>query len=292
MAEKPVLYVDVLAQQCSIIYGSDKPERIDDYIINSAKRIHSLIIWDASQNAFFEAVALPPKISNENARYHIQFGASRRLEMIWYAYRNLATMAPPDRLVPLASDESRQLMVDINIIYLNIRGTLDNLAWALLHEFDPNRIQSMPASQVSLFLPGIRANPKFASLAAIVNQHDAWDRDVKDRRDPAAHRIPLALPPAVLGPGDASRYRELEAEYSAAIRGHEFERADQILDAQRKLGKFQPWFVHEPAVGPIEIYPTVPDDLCHLVQLFEAVHSFFLLITCIKREVVRRGPIR
>jgi hypothetical protein len=181
MAEKPVLYVDALAQQCRISYGSDKPDRIDDYVIKSAKRIHSLIIWDASQNAFFEAVALSPKIRNENARYYIQFGATRRLEMIWYAYRNLVTIAPPDRFDPLSSDESRQLMVDINVIYLNIRGTLDNLAWALLHEFDPDRIQSMPASQVSLFLPGIRANPKFASLAAIVDQHDAWDRDVKDR---------------------------------------------------------------------------------------------------------------
>jgi len=58
-------------------------------------------------------------------------------------------MAPPDRVDPLGSDESHQLMVDINIIYLNMRGTLDDLAWALLYEFDPDRIQSMPASQVS-----------------------------------------------------------------------------------------------------------------------------------------------
>src|SRR5579862_4549323 len=133
---------------------------------------------------------------SEGARYYLQFGATRRLEMIWYAYRNLVSMAPPDRSEPLESEEARQLMVDINVIYLNLRGILDNLAWALLSEFAPERLLSLKPTQIGLFLPSIKREKAFSKLTDLIDLHDSWDRDVKERRDPAAHRIPLALPPA------------------------------------------------------------------------------------------------
>jgi len=51
MAEKPAFYSDVLKQHGALYYGSNLPARVPEYIENAAKRIHSLMIWDASQNA-------------------------------------------------------------------------------------------------------------------------------------------------------------------------------------------------------------------------------------------------
>jgi hypothetical protein len=276
MAEKPVFYSDVLKQHSTLYYESNNPDQIPEYIENAAKRIHSLMIWSASQNAFFQAVMLSSTVTNEEAKYYLQFGATRRLEMIWYAYRNLVSMAPPDRSEPLESEESRQLMTDLNVIYLNLRGVLDNLAWALLSEFVPERLSSLRPMQVGLFLPSVKGEKAFSDLIDLINQHQSWDRDVKERRDPAAHRIPLALPPALLNKEETARYRELESEHQIAMQNSEFALADQILTRQRRLGTFRPWFVHEPALGPIAIYPTLPDDLAHVVQIFDGVRSFFV----------------
>lgn len=238
--------------------------------------MHALQIWDASQNAFFEASMLSSSVRNERAHYFIQFGVTRRLEMMWYAFRNLVSTAPCDRTEPLRLEESRQLMLDLNTIYLNIRGSLDNLAWALLCEFAPGELKSLRPSQVGFFLPCLKSNATFSDLHTLIEQHDAWDRDLKARRDPAAHGVPLALPPSLLIPEEVERYRELEGEWSAAIRRLDFGSAERISEAQQAIGRFHPWFLHEPSFGPIEIYPTVPDDIAHVVQIFGPVREYIL----------------
>src|SRR3954451_13265064 len=39
------------------------------------------------------------------------------------------------------------------------------------------------------------------------------------------------------------------------------------------LGKFLPYFVHHPERGFIPIYPTVPSDMAHLVQITDIVRE-------------------
>lgn len=263
MTEEVFLYIDFVKR--------NKLFRLE----SALKHQHALIIWNAAQNIFLKSAQLVSGISNNTAKYYIRFGVTRRLEMIWYAYRNLVTNVTPDRSEPLGIDESRQLMIDLNVIYVNIRGVMDNLALALLNEFDPAHARSLRSSKIGLFLPSIKSNPTFASLKSVIHQHDDWDRDLKQRRDPVAHGIPLALPPCVLNTEDRVRYAELDQAHSDAMQRREFDEADNILKAQRKLGIFYPWFMHDPDQGVIEIYPTVPDDLAHLVQIFIPISHFF-----------------
>jgi len=51
-------------------------------------------------------------------------------------------------------------------------------------------------TQVGLF-PGLFRNAaQVAGLESMLEQYIAWNDDLKSRRDPSAHRMPLYVPPA------------------------------------------------------------------------------------------------
>jgi hypothetical protein len=59
---------------------------------------------------------------------YIRFGVSRRLFMILSSFNEIVRLIPLDRQEPLVLDESNLLMKELNSLYINIRGVLDNLA--------------------------------------------------------------------------------------------------------------------------------------------------------------------
>jgi len=270
-----LFYDSVEKSQKKLTYGSRWRGTIDSNVIERARRIHSLMVQDAAREIFFQSSGMWQYLKNEQARFYIQFGTTRRLEMIWYAYNNLAMTVPSNRTKPLDFTESRQLSQDLNVIYMNIRGVLDNLAWALLYEFSPTTVTKLKPAKIGLFQPCVRHNPVLVQIKPIIDANETWDRDVKERRDPTVHRIPLAIPPSILNQREQDEYYLLEGEYEEAIRERDFDRADGILNSQRELGTFRAWFTHDPEFAPMEMYPTVPDDIAHLIQLFENIALIF-----------------
>ena len=102
-----------------------------------------------------------------------------------------------------------------------------------------------------------------------ISGFSAWHTDLKNRRDPAAHRIPLYVPPACLNPAEQERYAALERQIFAA----KTEQCKDVLNAQqRKIGTFVPCFLHHPDEGRMEIYPTVPQDIANLIKITKLVH--------------------
>jgi hypothetical protein len=99
-------------------------------------------------------------------------------------------------------------------------------------------------------------------------------RDGKNRRDPAAHQIPLAVTCQFVTQDEASIYLELGNEWSSAVACHNFDAADRIVESQTGVGRFHPYFTHDLGQGLIPIYPTTPDDVGHVVELFRAVNNF------------------
>jgi hypothetical protein len=136
-------------------------------------------------------------MQEREAGYYLRFGVARRLLMISHAYGDLIGTAPVERKTPLSGDEARNIEQDLNTIYVNLRGTMDNLCLALLHEHGPKPLKVKPAKR-GLFLPCIKDDQRFASLLPLLGSHDLWERDFSKRRDPAAHRIPLTVPPSFL----------------------------------------------------------------------------------------------
>jgi hypothetical protein len=235
-------------------------------------------VWktmDTLRDAIPRSIQLSELMKAEPARHHLLFGVGRRLLMLWYAYRNLLYIAPSTREEPLTSDESGDLTQDLNVIYINICGVLDNLCWALLHEHAPDKVR-LPPWKVGLFLPCMK-DPRFASLTKLIQARDAWDREVKCRRNPAAHRIPLTVPPSVLtGEEEKAMYKKLSDDYSQATSKLNFDEAEDIMRRIDGIGHFVPYFMHDPEQRLIPIYPTVADDIEHVIDLFRAIDTFLV----------------
>lgn len=264
----------VLKSYIALYYGGDWEGDVADHILKNAQYDHSLQVRQATLDAFIESVNLSHRLQEERAQHFVRFGVARRLEMIWYAYSDLIFTAGPKREQPLTMDEGRQLTADLNLIYVNIRGVLDNLCWALLHESAPDKLKTLRESNIELFRSCIVKDVRFAGLHEVLGAHAAWNIDLKGRRDPSAHRIPLTIPPQFVTGGEARAYRQLEQDYQQAIAARNYEDADRVMEDQGSVGRFFAYFVHDPNEGLIPIYPTTPDDVGHTIELFRAVEAF------------------
>jgi hypothetical protein len=230
-------------------------------------------------DSFMRSTELSNLMREKKAVQYMRFGVGRRLLMMWYAYRTLVQTVSLDRTEPLTSDESHELVESLNVIYLNIRGLLDNLAWALLYEYAPELAIKLEAEphRVGLFQNCIVHDGRFGSLAREIQVHKEWNADMKDRRDPSAHRIPLYIPPQVLTPEEAAKYQKLVEKFSEEMAKLDLDAGNEALDEMERVGRFVPYFLHDPDDGLIPIYPTVPDDVGHVLQLLDAVDAFLVV---------------
>lgn len=273
MSAMDLLFDKFLADEVALIYGRGWDGEPDQHVTLRALHAQSLTLLDRLRDTFVRCPSLSDQMTAPRALYFLRYGAGRRLNMMWRAYRSLVFNAPPDREEPLTTDESGDLTEDINIIYLNIRGVMDNLCWALLHERAPD-LTSLAPAKVGLFLPGFTKDERFATLVARLQCHDAWDRDLKSRRDPAAHQIPLSIPPQLVTPSEAAAFHKTFDEYWASAAALDFDGADALMRRLEKMGRFVPWFVHDPDQPPMPIYPTVSNDIARLITIFETIEPF------------------
>lgn len=247
------------------------------YFTRQALQTHSLVIKNALNEAETSAVMIAQNLS-EQARYYILYGVARRLSMMRVSYSEILRCIPTDRTEPLNADETATVERDINIIYINIRGALDNYAWCLLHQTTTDKTRKLAPAKVGLFAKEFMADANLADLRPKLSDFSAWHTELKDRRDPAAHRIPLSVPPCVLNPEEASRYAALSLQIFTA----KSEQDRNALNAQqRKIGTFSPYFVHHPDVPGTPIYPTLPQDIANLMKIVKLVHTQLAIDLCL-----------
>ncbi|MBE2190808.1 MAG: hypothetical protein IAE63_01370 [Alphaproteobacteria bacterium] len=188
--------------------------------------------------------------------------------MIFYAYQTITHIAYPERADPLLYEEQMELSKDINVLYMNIRGVLDNFAWCYMYERSPELEKKLSYNQVGLFSRKFRklCDP-FSEIESAIKVHDSWERELATRRDPVAHRIPLYVPNAALTEQESGRYRQLNDEFLAESSILAFDKSDVAFDAMYNIGIFHPHFIHNPDDPSIPIYPTIPNDLAHLTRI-------------------------
>jgi hypothetical protein len=261
----------------------------DQHWHHNAQRIHTLCVIDGILDTHFALIALSESVSDADAKHQLRYGASRRTKYIWHALRSLLTTISPDRHDPLPLDDVSSAGRDLNDIYIHMRGTLDNFAWALLHLFAKAQIKALRPSQVDLFGQQFGGIQSLGGFIEAIETFRSWSRDdLGARRNPGAHRIPLAVPPAVLGPDDQVRYEEIStrrnrvrAELLNSPRGKADDQSidDALLhvdalDAElTKVGRFVPIFYHDPGGPFMPIYPTVPQDVGMLTRIFRRLRS-------------------
>ncbi len=245
------------------------------YFTHRAQDSHALCVWSGSQELIFKVLMLSSEVIAPNSKTHLQYGLGRRTRSIWQTFRYLYHRIPPDRKLPLSMDDALEASTMLNSLYINVRGALDNFAFCLLDLYSMPSSPKLKDQQVGLFNPAYLKQPGFEKIKDVVELFSTWNKDFKNRRDPAAHRVPLAILPAIHTQETLLAYSNLELQISerkkeaaeaSRVRDFEisqikFEEIEKLRDQQEKLGKFEPCFQFDPGYNPIYLYPTISEDV-------------------------------
>ena len=153
---------------------------------------------------------------------------------------------------PLNSYLASKLTLLINAYYLNIAGSLDNLAWAIAYHhslwapIDENdKKQRRNAHLMNRqFLDAISAKG-LANLNARLCSLKDWYWEMREFRDPAAHRIPITVPCAIYSESDIQEMQRLDSESANAIEKGDRNEARAAFQKSNSLGRQMPVFISE-----------------------------------------------
>jgi hypothetical protein len=118
-------------------------------------------------------------LTDSEAQQYLRYGVGRRLRMILVAYCGVFDTIAPDRKEPLPLNEMAAVSRDLNIIYINIRGALDNYAWCIYHEREMSKTFRWKETQVGLFYRLFRGDVHLANLKSVLEEHSDWSDDLK-----------------------------------------------------------------------------------------------------------------
>ncbi len=257
----------------------------DFYWHFQAQDMHALHVLDAIRDLQVEVLALSGRVPNEEAATNLNFGAARRVRMIWGGFRHLYSLIRPDRSEPMMHDDVFEAARALNDIYIHTRGVLDNYAWVLVLLF--GNVSTIRRTDVDLFGRRLESNLALKIVDVLAPYRD-WNREIKARRDPVAHRIPLSVPPSFFNEEDHAHFLKLNDRYSAAVRRFSelaliqasqsdldaaSAEADRLHEESQRVGRFSPIIVHDPKEGGTRIYPTVPQDIGTLVRVVRKLNE-------------------
>lgn len=249
---------------------------------------------------------------DEHAVSYLRFGVAKRISLILRDIRWLTSNCPAHRVEALRDDECELAGLHLNSFYLNIRGTLDNFAWALYWLIAPIEAANTEASQfmqIGLFQkPVLNLLPGDSDLRKVIDRHRDWSIDLRSRRDPAAHRLPLRVIPQIISEAENSsiyiqlnkRYvdnvNELAIEFEQCAKeftdtsiagiSKRCEQIEKIKEAHDKKqtelsfemqsqGRFVPVFTYSAGRQElIPLYPTITDDTNSLIKLSSACKNY------------------
>jgi hypothetical protein len=127
----------------------------DLYFTNLAKEMHILSVDEGLMTLTFDSLNILSTIPlNERASYFFRFGVMRRTRLLMSSFRGFKSIIMPDRVVPLTTDQGDEVCRDLNSIYINIIGLLDNYSWVIVNQFGSDR--SRGANRVSIGLFSVR----------------------------------------------------------------------------------------------------------------------------------------
>ncbi len=272
----------------------------DAWVTSEAQELHGRMVVDSIRDVSIQAVILSQAKLPEEAVFHLRYGLSVRAKFIWIALRRIMEIAPPGAIEALPIESVETLANDLNSLYVNLRGALDNVAWAIRALGPREAVGALSDGAMDLFGRRFLEAVGSGELSEILGPFRDWYSEMKGRRDPAAHRIPLSVPPAALddeaqvqyanllrlrsealGKAFAVTRRELDENpgvpltMKAADEAEvHFAEARQLLAQAQQIGEFPGLLVHHPEEPPVPIYPTVPEDVAQLVAIFRRTTDF------------------
>jgi len=217
----------------------------------------------------------PPRLA-EGTQRHLKEGLARRILMIQASRFRILETASANRIGVLPGGETVEINLHLNAYYFQLRGALDNAAWALHYQYSllgtVDEDDRKARRQCDLFADGFidALNAVLPAVAENLRSEKTWAADLKSLRDPVAHRIPLYAVPGVASPAEAAEFSERRNEMLSAVQSGDASGAlSKIVEADR-IGRYRPIFGQSGPQGTEvrEIGPQIERD-----------HSSFLRVT-------------
>jgi hypothetical protein len=178
------------------------------------------------------------KIRNKLSEQFI-IGIGHRYSMMADAYVEIAQVFLRD---PNSEQEQNYFNIYLNSLYINIFGTIENLAWLIYYEKiypdkKPNKYS------ISIF------KEKFIKIcfncgldiANIKNDYDKWINEIKEKRDPIAHQVPLYVPFRIIRNDDQlNEYKRMEKLANEKALAGDTHGYMEIMYKAKKIGEFIP----------------------------------------------------
>jgi hypothetical protein len=186
----------------------------------------------------------------DGAKKHLHRGLIMRLKMMEEAILTLDQEIGKSE-EPIDHYLATKLTLLLNAYYLNLAGSLDNLAWALTYQclvenVDENKPKHREIAQLfgNKFLAKLRER-NLEQLDKELQPFRDWYWDMRKFRDPAAHRIPLLVSHSVYSEEDVKKAQELDEAAAQLIRQGEWKDGMNLLRQSDQLGKHIPIFISE-----------------------------------------------
>jgi len=185
------------------------------------------------------------------AQKHLQRGLLVRINMMQESVVELCEeLDSADG--PLSSHLASRLTLLINAFYQHLAGSLNNLAWAIIyqHGFRDPVNEDCPSQRKLAQLLG----PKFLNELSQNGLNEVkvelmakrnWYKEMKEFRDPAAHRIPLLVPQSILSKEDIDEEWHLDSNAAELFSKGNYSEGMSTSRQINKLGKQLPWFASE-----------------------------------------------
>jgi len=208
----------------------------DEYGYWDQERIHAVVDRHLTRRH---------ELKSASAQHHLYGGFNRRSIMLDTGRRVIDEITHSSPSQSISHYEATDLAIQLNALYMNICGALDNLAWAMQYEWDiiPGVTETTKRrTQIGLygqnFLKALSAcRPK---LYDKLIKHEDWYKELRDLRDPAAHRVPLYAVPGVMTKAVAAEYKEMQEAAAELGRGGDHDGMMELIYKSTKLGSYQP----------------------------------------------------
>ena len=240
---------------------------------------------EQERRLLYESLNLTAHLSNDVQR-HLKEGLSRRVLLIQANRLAIRQLADSQRKDALSTYECGDLNIHLNSFYVQMRGALDNLAWALHYQY-----QLLGAVNEDDFQTRARCQllqPKFLTalqkheprLAHDLSAHLSWAADFRLLRDPVAHRIPLYAVPGVAGPEEKAQIDLKYEEAAAAVKAGDFGASISAIGEAHEIGRYYPVFAMSGPKGieVRQIHPQVSRDQTSFLSVSQCVVSALVTI--------------
>jgi hypothetical protein len=203
-------------------------------------------------------------------------GYCRRVGIMARCISKVFEIIPPSLSDVPEKDTVTDCIIHLQAFLVNAFGSIDNLAWVLVHCLG---IVREDGSDLPRGWVGLRKGNEYlrsrlsADLQARLVKSDDWFEYLENYRHALGHRIPPYVPPYVVDHQGVDEHNDLEQRMQAALLRVDMDEYDRLEKERDKLIFFRPLMGHarDEHKGIVTFHPQILSDFLTVEELGWAV---------------------